>query len=171
LRKQRARRVACSTAQRSIVLKTFVSTTIRELTLLPEVMFRTMFRGKGLKGGKAPPSRFSGYQGEASLATSWVHKPDHRDSWPPHPLQASLIVRLRLPSRSPLRGALSLFPLRGGFDQSLISSHSRSRTPFFLCPYYSINLVLIPPFIHTNRRRTLRSTTFTTASHVALTSA
>ena len=59
---------------------------------------------------EAPASRFSGYQGEASFATSWVHKLDHKDSWPPHPLQAaSLIVHLRLPSRSPLRGALSLF--------------------------------------------------------------
>ena len=71
-------------------------------------MLRTMFRGKGLNR-EAPASRFSGYQGEASSATSWVHKLDHRDSWPPHPLQASLIIRLRLPSRSPLRGALSLF--------------------------------------------------------------
>jgi hypothetical protein len=67
-----------------------------------------------------------------------------KNSWPPHPLQASLIVRLKFPSRSPLCGALSLLYLSGEALTSLsFTSHSRSRSlPFFACTT-QINLVLI----------------------------
>ena len=114
---------------------------------------------------EGPPACFSGYQGEASFATSRVHKLDHKDSWTPHPLQASLIVRLRPPSRGPLRGALVSFPLPGGIDQSLISSHSPSlfSSPLLNQPGVDSSLV------HTNRRRTLRSTNLrclTSLSHL-----
>jgi hypothetical protein len=107
-------------------------------------MLRTRLRGKRTQKSP-PPFYFSRFQGEPSFATSWVLKLDHRNSWPPHPFQASVVlVRLRLPCRSPLRGALHLFFYLSGEALTSLSFHLTVAHRPFLSPSPGlINLVLI----------------------------